>query len=79
MPGKLMDKIYLSQKGHIFAAKRKLYNGKYPMNVEWMNFLFQLLRVKFTIIYCMAKQMKSIEGWNTAKDISFICIFADKY
>ena len=45
-----MDKIYFSQKGHIFAAKRKLYNGKYPMNVEWMNFLFQLLRVKFTII-----------------------------
>ena len=51
MPGKLMDKIYLSQKGHIFAAKRKLYNGKYPMNVEWMNFLFQLLGAKFTIIY----------------------------
>ncbi len=51
MPGKLMDKIYLSQKGHIFAAKRKLYDGKYPMNVEWMNFLFQLLGAKFTIIY----------------------------
>ena len=73
-----MDKIYLSQKGHIFAAKRKLYNGKYPMNVEWMNFLFQLLRVKLTIIYCMAKQMNSIEGWTTAKDVSFICIFAHK-
>lgn len=34
---------------------------------------------KFYYIYCMAKQMNSIEGWNTAKDISFICIFADKY
>lgn len=51
LPGKLTDKIYFSQKDHIFAAKGYYINSKYALKVEWMNFLFQLLGAKFTIIY----------------------------
>ena len=32
--------IFFFLKGDFFAANRILYNGKYPLNVEWMNFLF---------------------------------------